>query len=84
MRDFLKTSPIAGEVRLPANVVLHRKKMSAEELLSLESKGVFSVEERGDEEYELEVNGCSIAHGTIVKKQGGYFFKVKEMYGEEK
>ncbi|MBN2659317.1 MAG: FliM/FliN family flagellar motor switch protein [Spirochaetales bacterium] len=84
MKDFLSTSPIADEVRLPAKVVLERKKLSVEELLSLESKGVFDVPGDRDNDYELEINGCSIARGRIVRKQGEYYFRIKEMCGEER
>jgi len=82
MKEFLRTSPIAATVKLGSTVVLHRRKMNTEELLSLESQGSLQVSSDPDETYELEINGTTIARGAIVRKRGEYFFKVKEMLGE--
>jgi flagellar motor switch/type III secretory pathway protein FliN len=81
MQDFLKSSPVARDVSLKTNVVLHRRKMNAAELLSLDEEGSLTVRENG-ELYELDVNGLAVAKGVIIKKHGEYFFKVKEMFGE--
>jgi len=81
MKDFLKTSPIARDVKLRTNIVLHRRKMNAAQLISLEEEGSLTVRDNSDV-YELEVNGLSVAAGVIIKKHGEYFFKVKEIYGE--
>lgn len=82
MIDFLRTSPVAEEVKLDSKVVLHRRKISTDELLTIEAEGRFIANDNRVEEYELEVNGLSIATGSIIRKKGEYYFKVKEMYGE--
>lgn len=82
MIDFLWTSPVAEKVKLESNVVLHRKKLSAGELVNIEAEGHFRSKDNRDGEYELEVNGLSIARGTIIRKKGEYYFKVKEMNEE--
>lgn len=82
MIDFLKNSPVAEDVKLSSRIVLHRMKLSTEDLLDMEAKGSFSIQEDKVVDYELEVNGLSIARGSIVRKKGEYYFKVKEIYGE--
>lgn len=82
MLDFLKTSPMAEDVKLGANVVLHRSSMSTDELLAIEEEGNITFDDGLMQEYELEVNGLSIARGSIIRKKGEYYFKIKEMNGE--
>lgn len=82
MLEFLKTSPIAEDVKLGANVVLHRSSMSTDELLAIEEEGSITFYEGPVQDYELEVNGMSVARGSIIRKKGEYFFKIKEMNGE--
>lgn len=84
LKEYLKTSPIAETVKLDGNVILHRQKMSTEELIGLKSDGEFTVPGRGDDEYELELNGLTVATGKIVRKGGEFFFKVIKMHkGDE-
>lgn len=82
MLDFLKNSPIAKDVKLGANVVLQRSSLSTDELLAIEEEGQITFYEGPVQDYELEINGMSVARGSIIKKKGEYFFKIKEMNGE--
>ncbi len=79
LRNYLKSSPIADSVKVPGNIVLHSMKLSSEDLMNIREQGEFTVNGSKNEYYELEVNGLTIATGKIVKKSGGYFFKVSEM-----
>ncbi len=79
LRNYLKSSPIADSVKVPGNIVLHRMKLSSEELVKIREQGELSINGSRNEYYELEVNGLTIATGKIVKKSGEYFFKVIEM-----
>jgi len=79
LRDYLKLSPISEEVQLNANVILHRAKLSTDELGDIRRKGEIFLENNKSEDYELEVNGLTIAYGRIVKKKGEYYFKISEM-----
>ena len=85
LKEYLKTSPIAETVQLEGNVILHRQKMSAEELMKIEGEGEFPLVQSRVNEGELEVNGQTVATGKIIKIRGEYYFKVVEMNrGDEK
>jgi Type III flagellar switch regulator (C-ring) FliN C-term len=79
LKEYLKSSAIAETVQLEGNVILHRQKLSAEDLMNIESDGEFSVGFKDNQNYELEVNGLTVATGRIIRKKGEYFFKVSKM-----
>lgn len=85
LKEYLKSSAIAEKVQLESNVILHRQELSAEDLMNIESEGEFSVGIKDNEQYELEVNGLTVATGRIIKKKGEHYFKVFQIKkGEEK
>ncbi len=82
LKDFLKTSSIADDVRLEGNVILNRTKLSTDELMGIRRAGELNFDNSRSGEYELEVNGLTIATGRIVKKKGEYYLKVSEINKE--
>jgi hypothetical protein len=77
LKQFLEQSPIAVRVLLPAHIIVHQQKLSY-----LAAKGIMEstvyVPSNG-KACELEVGGRRIARGRIVRRWGGYYFKVEEM-----
>lgn len=84
MKDFLKQSPVAESVRLEGRIILDRPVLSSRELAGQGAFARIFRDPSGNEEAELEINGLSVASGSIVKKGGKYYFRVGRMYGEEK
>ncbi len=74
---FLEQSPMATTVALPSIVVLHDLKLSYAAIRGIIESAVFEPD--GLATCELEVGGRRIARGRIVRRPGGYFFKVTEM-----
>ena len=83
LEEFLKLSPIAESVHVQGNVVLHRMKLSTEDLAEIRRNGEFITERDKSKRYELEINGLTVAAGRIVKKRGDYYFKVTDISREE-
>ena len=79
LREYLKTSPIAETVQLKGNVILHRQKISTDDLLEIEAEGDFIPGNSDYDNCELEVNELTVAKGKIVRKKGESYFKVHEM-----
>lgn len=74
---FLKESPLAARVSLPASLVLRRLSLSPEEAVSIAESG--RCEAKGAECCELEVGGQCLAAGRIVRRRGRSYFKVEEI-----
>jgi hypothetical protein len=77
LKQFLEESQIAARVSLPAHIIVHQQKLSY-----MAAKGIIesSVFEPSDGKVcDLEVGGRRIARGRIVRRWGGFFFKVEEM-----
>jgi hypothetical protein len=77
VKQFLAESPIASKVKLTTKIVIHRLKLTPDAAGKIMESGAFSPP--GGGVCELEVGGQCIARGRIVRKRGGYFFKVTEM-----
>ena len=84
LEEFLKSSPVAESVHVQGNVVLHRMKLSTDDLAEILKNGEFITERDKSKRYELEINGLTVAAGRIVKKRGEYFFKVTDITREER
>ncbi len=78
LRDFLTSSPIARQTKLPATVVLRRLRTSSAELLVIKEKGDFGPVPIDAKACELEVGGQTVARGKIVRSHGRMHFKVTE------
>ena len=76
LEEFIKSSPIAESVYVKGNVILHRMKLSTEDLKGIRMNGEFIIKRDKSESYELEINGLTIAAGRIVKKRGEYFILI--------
>ena len=72
----LLEAPIAERVKIMGRVIIHRTQLSTGELVKIkEEKKYGPVPEKG-EICELEIGGQILARGRIVKKRGGFYFKV--------
>ena len=77
LKQFLEESPIAERVSLPTHIIVHQQKLSY-----MAAKGIMesaSFAPSDGKVCELEVGGRRIARGRIVRRVGGFFFKVEEM-----
>jgi hypothetical protein len=77
VKRFLEESPLALRMALPTHIVVHRLKLSPEEVGSIMESGALTPS--GGEVCELEVGGQCIARGKIMRKRGEHYFKVLEM-----
>jgi hypothetical protein len=84
LEEFLKSSPVAESVHVQGNVILHRMKLSTDDLAEILKNGEFITERDKSKRYELEINGLTVAAGRIVKKRGEYVFKVTDITREER
>lgn len=75
---FLQSSPMASQVKVDTEVVLHRTAMSTEDLERLQSAGSIGPTDARQRICELVVGGQVLASGKIVKKGGSFYFKVLE------
>ncbi|MBN1411126.1 MAG: hypothetical protein JW969_09790 [Spirochaetales bacterium] len=76
---FLEDSPLSDRIKLDSRVVIHRTRMSHEELLAIKREGGFGPVKRKDTTCELVISGQILARGKIVKRGSGYYFKITEM-----
>jgi hypothetical protein len=76
---FLAESALAEKIKLPARVVIKRTSLSSQDVVDIRAAGEYGPVPAGEEICELEIGGRRIATGKIVKKRGGYFFKVLEL-----
>jgi hypothetical protein len=63
-------------IRVPTRVIVHRSELAAAALAELVQRGELASE-RGVT-CELEAGGVVVARGRIVRRRGGYYFKVLE------
>lgn len=76
LEQFLENSALARKIRLDSRVVIHRCRLSHENLTSLTQQGHFTPAAGSKNICELEVAGKVLAYGKIVKRDGEYYFKV--------
>ena len=82
LKDYLKSSPIAESVHVQGNVVLHRMKLSTDDLVEIRKNGELIMKKDISRKYDLEVNGLTVAAGRIVKKKGEYYLKITDIARE--
>ena len=68
-------------IPLPTRIVVNRMNLTAEDLARLLRAGELTAD--GDPGCELEVGGQIVARGRMVRRRGGWYFKVLRMKGEE-
>ncbi len=76
-----KQESILERITLPTRIIVQRVDLSMVMLAEIAQKGELGP--AGGETCELEAGGQVIARGKIVRRRGGYYFKVLET-GEEK
>lgn len=79
LERWFEESDLPGRIRLPAEVVVHRTKLSPAELVAIRKSGTYRPPESGEELCELEVAGQVLATGRIVRKGKEFFFKVSKI-----
>jgi hypothetical protein len=77
LKQFLQESPIAARVLLPTHVIVRQQKLSYMAVKGIMESAAFAPS--GGKVCELEIGGRRIARGRIVRRPGGFFFKVEEM-----
>ncbi len=77
--NFLQKSPIAERIKLSPQIVIHRTKLSANDLVQIKNNGNYGPIEKKEKICELEIDKKIFALGKIVKKSGEYFFKVLQL-----
>jgi hypothetical protein len=77
LKQFLEESPIAARVVLPTHIIVHQQKLSYMAAKGIRESAAFVPSD--GKVCELEVGGRRIARGRIVRRWGGFFFKVEEM-----
>ncbi len=68
-------------IPLPTRIVVSRMNLAAEDLARLLREGEVAAD--GDSTCELEVGGQIVARGRMVRRRGGWYFKVLRMKGED-
>jgi flagellar motor switch/type III secretory pathway protein FliN len=74
---------LLDRVTIPTRVVVHRARMTSAALAQVARTGSYAPPgTAGESVCELEAGGQVVARGRIVRRRGGFFFKVLEI-GEE-
>jgi hypothetical protein len=81
-KDRIRDDSIAGRVKLPTRVVIHRSTMSPSRLGELRSRGEYGPIPADQRVCELEVGGQILARGRIVRRGRRRYFKVLETGGD--
>ena len=81
MFESFSNSPVAEKVKLDTRVVLHRTRLSPEDVAVIRQSKEYGPIPRREQICELEAGGRALARGKIVRRGGEYFFKVSESYG---
>jgi hypothetical protein len=76
-----KQGSILDTVKFPTRIIVQRIALTPAGLGALAQDGELAAE--GGVTCELEAGGQVIARGKIVRRRGGYFFKVRETGEEE-
>ena len=71
-----KQGSILDTVKFPTRIIIQRISLTPAGLGALAQDGELTA--AGDVACELEAGGQVIARGKIVRRRGGYFFKVRE------
>lgn len=69
-------------IRIPTQIIVHRLELTPAALADIVRAGTLRPAD-GDV-CELEAGGKIVARGTIVRRRGAYFFKVRETAKEER
>ena len=77
--EFLTASPIAAKVKLPARVILRRLTLTPRDIAAIKSGDLAVSPPNGETVCDLEVGGRIVARGKVVKKRGGFRFRVREV-----
>ena len=83
LTDFLRSSPVAERVRLPARVVVQRTKFTPRELAKIRDQGSYGPVADDETVCELEAGGQVLARGRIVRRRGQWYFQIKEVLIDE-
>jgi hypothetical protein len=73
---------ILERIRIPTRIIVHRLALTPGTLADIVRTGTFTPTDGAV--CELEAGGKTIARGKIVRKRGGFFFKVRETAEEAK
>ena len=79
LENFLRESPMAEKIRLPAKVVVHRTSLCPLDVKNIRESGAYGPIPEKEEICELHIGGQRIARGIIVKRRGEYYFKVSRL-----
>ncbi|HSV91454.1 MAG TPA: hypothetical protein VLH81_00200 [Desulfobacterales bacterium] len=71
---------VLDRVRIPTRIIVNRLALTPGALADIVRTGTFTP--AGGAVCELEAGGKIIAWGRIVRRRGGYFFKVREVAEE--
>ncbi|MBA7682456.1 hypothetical protein ES703_90806 [subsurface metagenome] len=84
MFESFSNSPVAEKVKLDTRIVLHRTRLSPEDMAVIRQSKEYGPIPREQEVCELEVGGQVIARGRIIRKKGAWYFKVRETAEKER
>jgi hypothetical protein len=81
LSDFLK-KPVTERVKLKGRVIINRPLLNTDDVekIGRDKSAVFS-DKTGT--CELNVGGQVLAKGKIVKKKGGYYFKITDLNSDK-
>ena len=83
LKEFLLDSSLAERIKVPIRVVVHHTKLTPEEIVVMKKGDSERLFPEAPMDCELHAGEETIARGKIVKKRGGYYFKVLETGGDE-
>jgi hypothetical protein len=72
---------ILDRITLPTRIVVNRAEQSASGLAVIVQEGAYCP--AAGDTCEMESGGQVLARGRIVRRRGGFFFKVIEVAGKE-
>ena len=76
---FLERSPLAERITLPLRVVCGRDHLCLNALAELAKSGVYRLPSKDTEPLTLQAAGTAIATGSLIKKDGHWYFKVLDI-----
>jgi hypothetical protein len=79
-KRFTEESPLAGKIKVPTRIVVHRFDASSVALSGILASRTFDPE--GGEICELEAGGRIVGRGKIVKRRGVHCMKIAEIAEE--
>jgi hypothetical protein len=81
---FFNESLIPEKAKLTPKIIIHRNKLSLDDLASIKEEGKFGYSQKKNPIIELEIDGEVFANGKIIKSRGEYFFKIINFIGGNK